>query len=56
VAGTAAGLLILMIHLSGLECLGINYLSWTGSILRPRLLRQKYRSQKLNPQDRRTQK
>jgi len=54
--GTAAGLLILMIHLSGLECLGINYLSWTGSILRPRLLRQKYRSQKLNPQDRRTQK
>ena len=53
--GTAAGLLILLIHLSGLKCLGINYLSPTGNILRKRLVNIKYRSQKLHPRDRRNQ-
>lgn len=54
--GTLAGLLILLIHLSGLECLGIHFLSPTGSILRSRLKKNKLRSEKLNPQDRRNQK
>ena len=54
--GTAAGLLILVIHLSGLTCLGINYLSHTGSLFRARLVKNKFRSAKLNPGDRRRQK
>jgi len=53
--GTAAGFLVLLIHLSGLKCLGVNYLSSTGSILRKRLVNNKYRSKKLHPQDRRNQ-
>lgn len=53
--GTAAGLLILLIHLSGLKCLGIGYLSHTGSILRKRLVKNKFRSEKLKPKDRRNQ-
>lgn len=54
--GVAAGVLILLIHLSGLKCLGISYLSPTGSILRKRLVNDKFRNKKLNPQDRRNQK
>ena len=54
--GTAAGLLILLIHLAGLECLGVNYLSRTGTLLRRRLAKDKFRSTKLHPQDRRNQK
>lgn len=54
--GVLAGLVILIIHLSGLKCLGINYLSHTGSILRKRLKNQKYRDSKLHPLDRRNQK
>lgn len=54
--GTAAGLIILLIHLSGLECLGVNYLSRTGGILRRRLEKNKFRSAKLNPEDRRNQR
>lgn len=53
--GTAAGLLILVIHLSGLKCLGVNYLSYTGKLLRPRLAKNKFRDAKLKPQDRRNQ-
>ena len=53
--GTAAGLLILIIHLSGLQCLGINYLSPTGRILRRRLVKTKFRTPQLNPIDRRNQ-
>ncbi len=53
--GTAAGLLILIIHLSGLRCLGINYLSPTGRILRRRLEKTKFRTEKLKPTDRRNQ-
>ncbi len=53
--GTAAGLLILLIHLSGLKCLDINYLSYTGRFLRRRLVKTKFRSAKLHPEDRRNQ-
>ena len=54
--GVAAGVAILLIHLSGLKCLGVCYLSHTGSILRKRLKDQKFRSGKLRPLDRRNQK
>lgn len=54
--GVAAGLAVLLIHLSGLRCLGLPYLSHTGSFLRKRLTKQKFRSAKLNPKDRRNQK
>ncbi len=54
--GTVAGILMLLIHLSGLKCLGINYLSHTGRFLRRRLEKSKFRTDKLHPQDRRNQK
>jgi spore germination protein KA len=54
--GIFAGVLILLIHLSGLKCLGISYLSRTGHILRKRLAQEKFRSKKLNVLDRRNQK
>lgn len=54
--GIIAGMLILLIHLAGLSCLGVPYLSRTGSILRKRLVKQKFRSEKLHPKDRRNQK
>ena len=54
--GTAAGVLILLIHLSGLKCLGVHYLDYTGRFLRGRLKKQVYRSKKLKPKDRRNQK
>ena len=54
--GTLAGGLILLIHLLGLKCLGVSYLAPTGKILRPRLKKQKFRTEQLNPLDRRNQK
>ncbi|MBE6982521.1 MAG: spore germination protein [Ruminococcaceae bacterium] len=54
--GVGAGLLILLIHLSGLKCLGISYLAHTGRLLRPRLENMKHRSSKLRTRDRRNQK
>ena len=54
--GTLAGAVILMIHLSTLKSLGVPYLAHTGRILRPRLKKQKFRSARLNPLDRRNQK
>ncbi len=54
--GTAAAVVILLTHLSGLSCLGVNYLSRTGHILRGRLKKDKFRSEKLRPVDRRKQK
>jgi spore germination protein KA len=54
--GVGAGLLILLIHLSGLKCLGISYLAHTGRLLRPRLENMKLRSSKLRTRDRRNQK
>lgn len=54
--GTIAGLLILLIHLSGLKSLGVCYLAHTGHILRKRLKKDVYRTEKLQPSDRRNQK
>ena len=54
--GIAAGVLVLLIHLSGLRCLGMPYLARTGTILRKRLAKQKFRTEKLNPEDRRNQR
>lgn len=54
--GTAAGFVILLIHLSGLQCLGINYLSYTGRFWRRRLKKSKFRAEKLHPEDRRNQR
>ena len=54
--GVLAGSLVLLIHLSGLRCLGIPYLARTGTVLRKRLSLAKYRSRKLNPIDGRNQK
>ena len=54
--GTAAGLLMLIIHLLGLKSLGVGYLSHTGSVVRRPLHKIKFRSAKLKPLDKRNQK
>lgn len=54
--GAAAGVLILLVHLTGLKCLDIPYLAQTGKIIRTRLEKDKFRTDKLHPQDRRNQK
>ena len=54
--GVIAGFVILLIHLFGLKCMGISYLSKTGRIIRTRLVKQKYRDMKLKPVDRKNQK
>lgn len=58
--GVTVGLILLLIHLSGLTCLGIAYLSpfsqGQGGILRHRLVRQKARPENLHPQDGRNQR
>ncbi len=54
--GTAAGLVILLLHLASLRSLGLPYLSRTGTVLRKPLRMDKYRSPKLHPLDRRNQK
>ena len=56
VYGVAAGIAILVIHLAGLKCLDVPYLSHTGRFLRKRLVKEKFRSDKLHPEDRRNQK
>ncbi len=53
--GVIAGFIILLVHLSGLKSLGINYLAHTGGILRRRLVNNKFRSKELHPEDRRNQ-
>ena len=54
--GVAAGILILLIHLSGLRCLDVPYLAHSGRFLRRRLSKSKFRSSLLHPRDRRNQK
>lgn len=54
--GIGGGILILMIHLLGLRCMGIPYLSRTGTLIRKRLHKQKFRSSKLHPEDWRNQR
>ena len=59
--GVTVGLLILLIHLSGLTCLGVAYLAPFSeaedvTILRRRLRWQKFREKRLHPLDGRNQK
>lgn len=54
--GTIAGFAVLLIHLMCLKSLGVRYLTKTGSVLRKRLKKEKYRSKHLKPEDRRNQK
>lgn len=58
--GVSVGFLLLLIHLSGLQCLGVSYLApfcETGDVpvLRWRLKYQKWRNARLYPLDRRNQ-
>ena len=59
--GVTVGFLLLLIHLSGLQCLGVPYLAPFSEtedvpILRWRLKYQKWRNSRLHPQDGRNQK
>ncbi len=59
--GMTVGVLVLVVHLAGLQCLGIPYLApfeGTGDvgILRRRLKYRKWRDLRLHPKDRRNQK
>lgn len=54
--GTAAGFLILLIHLASLKSLGVGYLWHTGKFIRPRLKKTLYRDKALKPEDKRKQK
>ncbi len=59
--GTTVGVLLILIHLSGLYSLGVPYLSpfsrmEEGEFLRPRLVNNKFRPFRLHPLDRRNQK
>ena len=59
--GMTAGLILLVNHLSGLECLGMPFLApfdggEKAKVLRPRLKFQKWRNLRLHPQDGRNQK
>lgn len=59
--GVTVGLIILLIHLSGLTCLGVDYLAPFSklkkvSLLRPRLAKAKERNQDMKPEDGRNQK
>ena len=60
--GVTVGLLLLLTHLAGLESLGRSYLAPFGeaemakAMLRPRLVKQKYRDADLAPQDDKNQR
>lgn len=59
--GVTVGLLALIIHLSGLTCLGVAYLAPFSQmedveVVRRRLLYQKFRKKRLSPEDGRNQK
>ena len=56
IAGTAAGLAMLLIHLGTLRSLEIPYLSVRGGLIRRRFRNRKYRDGRLYPLDRRNQK
>lgn len=58
--GLAAGASVLTLHLFSLKCLGIRYIRISSgknrTILRHRLMYQKYRDEALHPQDKKNQK
>ena len=59
--GVTVGLLALLIHLSGLTCLGVAYLAPFSQmedveVVRRRLIHQKFRKKRLAPEDGRNQK
>ena len=59
--GVTVGIILLLIHLSGLESLELPYLAPYSQmedpeILRPRLIREKFRPSALKPRDRRNQR
>ena len=59
--GVTVGLICLLIHLSGLTCLGVDYLAPFSQIedvevVRKRLLFRKFREKRLKPEDGRRQK
>lgn len=59
--GVSAGLILLVIHLSGLMSLGVPYLApfqsaEDGAVVRHRLVFDKYRNLRLHPEDRRNQR
>ena len=49
-AGVGAGVLLLLIHLISLRSMGVSYL-YSRSIVRKRFKKQKYRDERLNPED-----
>ena len=53
--GTVGGFVILLVHLISLRSMGLCYLARTGTILRKPLYKDKLRSSKLRPIDRRNQ-
>jgi spore germination protein KA len=60
--GLTAGLIVLLVHLGGLESFGLSYLrpfdraETGGAVLRKRLAKEKFRDPALKPKDLRRQK
>ena len=59
--GVSVGLILLVIHLSGLMSMGVPYLApfqsaEDGAVVRHRLARDKFRNPRLHPEDRRNQR
>ena len=58
--GLAIGMVLLAVHLAGLASLGVPYLApfesdSRGAVIRRRLIKEKFRNSRLNPEDRRNQ-
>lgn len=55
--GVAAGLLLLIVHLFSLKSLGVRYVMlFESNVIRKRMVKDKYRSEHLHPEDKRKQK
>lgn len=54
--GVGIGVLLLLFHLAGLKCLGVPYLTpFHNGLLRKRMVKDKMRNRRLNPEDGRNQ-